>query len=129
MHTDKCRSATSQDIFYHNKLGLFVGTSNPHNVSGVTTKITTKNTLLHYNLKKLDDSKLLYPDFGFVTDIPAKDAQGRTYNSFELESVALDQNNKLIAVCNANVKDATHTSGLASTDGFFQYNTLEFITA
>ena len=51
------------------------------------------------------------------------------YNSFELESVALDQNNKLIAVCNANVKDATHTSGLASTDGFFQYNTLEFITA
>ena len=67
-------------------------------------------------------------DFGFVTDIPAKDAQGRTYNSFELESVALDQNNKLIAVCNANVKDATHTSGLASTDGFFQYNTLEFIT-
>ena len=120
---------TSQDIFYHNKLGLFVGTSNPHNVSGVTTKITTKNTLLHYNLKKLDDSKLLYPDFGFVTDIPAKDAQGRTYNSFELESVALDQNNKLIAVCNANVKDATHTSGLASTDGFFQYNTLEFITA
>jgi len=47
----------------------------------------------------------------------------------ELESVALDQNNKLIAVCNANVKDATHTSGLASTDGFFQYNTLEFITA
>lgn len=120
---------TSQDIFYHNKLGLFVGTSNPHTVSGVTTKITTKNTLLHYNLKKLDDSKLLYPDFGFVTDIPAKDAQGRTYNSFELESVALDQNNKLIAVCNVNVKDATHTSGLASTDGFFQYNTLEFITA
>ena len=115
--------------FYHNKLGLFVGTSNPHTVSGVTTKITTKNTLLHYNLKKLDDSKLLYPDFGFVTDIPAKDAQGRTYNSFELESVALDQNNKLIAVCNVNVKDATHTSGLASTDGFFQYNTLEFITA
>ena len=53
---------TSQDIFYHNKLGLFVGTSNPHTVSGVTTKITTKNTLLHYNLKKLDDSKLLYPD-------------------------------------------------------------------
>lgn len=120
---------TSQDIFYHNKLGLFVGTSNPHTVSGVTTKITTKNTLLHYNLKKLDDSKLLYPDFGFVTDIPAKDAQGRKYNSFELESVALDQNNKLIAVCNVNVKDATHTSGLASTDGFFQYNTLEFITA
>ena len=67
--------------------------------------------------------------FGFVTDIPAKDAQGRKYNSFELESVALDQNNKLIAVCNVNVKDATHTSGLASTDGFFQYNTLEFITA
>lgn len=119
---------TSQDIFYHNKLGLFVGTSNPHDVSGQTGKITTKNTLLHYNLRKLDSSNLLYPDFGFVTDIPAKDAQGRTYSSFELESVALDKNNKLIAVCNVNVKDANHTNGLAAADGFFQYNTLDFIT-
>ena len=119
---------TSQDIFYHNKLGLFVGTSNPHNVSGQTGKITTKNTLLHYNLKKIDAHNPLYPDFGFITDIPSKDTQGHTYNSFELESVALDKNNKLIAVCNVNVKANPSSSDLKSADGFFQYNTLNFIT-
>lgn len=119
---------TSQDIFYHNKLGLFVGTSNPHNVSGQTGKITTKNTLLHYNLKKIDARNPLYPDFGFITDIPSKDTQGHTYNSFELESVALDKNNKLIAVCNVNVKANPSSSDLRSADGFFQYNTLNFIT-
>ncbi|MDO4276675.1 MAG: hypothetical protein Q4D16_23685 [Eubacteriales bacterium] len=117
---------TSQDIFYHKSLGLFVATSNPHNVSGHDEKITTKNTLLHYNLNKLTTTTALHPDFGFVTDIPDKDAQGRTYNSFELESVALDGNNKMTAVFNGNVKTSSST-GLASTDGFFQYNTLDFI--
>ena len=53
--------------------------------------------------------------------------RGRTYNSFELESIGSGSIIKLIAVCNANVKDATHTSGLASTDGFFQYNSLNLL--
>lgn len=128
MHTDKRRSAYIQDIFYHNKYGLFVATSNPHSVSGSTGKITTKNTLLHYNLKKLDANNLVYPDFGFVTDMPAKNVEGQVYNSFELESIALDTNTKkLAAVCNANAKKSSTDTTLVSMDGFFQYSTVEFI--
>ena len=116
----------SQDIFYHNKYGLFVGTCNAN--LAAQNVVTTKNTLLHYDLKKLSTKTSLYPDFGFVTNMPAKNAEGQVYNSFELESVALDTNTKkLAAVCNVNVKKSNSDTTLVSMDGFFQYNTIEFI--
>lgn len=114
-----------QDIFYHNKYGLFVATTD----SNVTGKnITTKNTLLHYDLKKLTAKTILHPDFGFVTNMPATNAEGQIYNSFELESIALDpQTKKLTAVCNANAYKSSTDKTLVSMDGFFQYNTIDFI--
>lgn len=123
----------TQDIFYHDKYGLFVATSNPHKInSSDKNYITTKNTLLHYDLNKFIKDTPLHPDFGFVTDMPAQNAEGEKYNSFELESVALhiDESNKpykMVAVCNANVIKSSTSSGLAARDGFFQYHTIDFV--
>lgn len=62
------------------------------------------------------------PDFGFVTNMPKNNKAGETYNSYELESMALD-NGHMVAVFNQNV---SLSSGLASRDRFMIYSTVDF---
>lgn len=102
--------STTQDIFYHATYGLFVVTCHL-----INEQQTTKNTLLHYDLRKLDSrsisdtSKALVPDFGFITDMPTGLLGGDPYYTFELESVAIN-NGQMAAVYNVYTekKDGTH---------------------
>lgn len=113
----------SQDIFYHEAYGLFVGICNA-NVVG--KGITTKNILLHYDLKKLTADSMLLPDFGWVSDMPANNSQGETYHSYEIESMALDESTgKMAAVFNTNVSDSSQD--LHSRDRFMVYRTIDFV--
>ena len=76
------------------------------NANVVGKGITTKNILLHYDLKKLTADSMLLPDFGWVSDMPANNSQGETYHSYEIESMALDESTgKMAAVFNTNVSD------------------------
>lgn len=54
--------------------------------------------------------------------MPENNKAGETYNSYELESMALD-NGHMVAVFNQNV---SLSSGLASRDRFMIYSTVDF---
>ena len=112
----------SQDIFYHEAYGLFVGVCN----ADPNLRKTTKNILLHYDLEKLTADSMLLPDFGWVSDMPAENSQGEKYNSYEIESIALDESTgKMVAVFNTNVSDSSQD--LHSRDRFMVYRTIDFV--
>lgn len=109
----------TQDIFHDSKYGLFVGVCN----ADLDSRKTTENIMLHYDLSKLNTNTNLNPDFGFVTNMPNNNSVREKYNSYELESMAINKG-KMVAVYNTNV---SLDSGLAARDRFMIYHTIDFI--
>lgn len=110
-----------QDIFYHERYGLFVVTCDIN----FNTNHTKANRVLHIDPKRkkslttVDGKNLnvIIPDFALDNN-----GDKSKFNNFELESLALDPSTKNL-IASAKAKNTSNDM----EDGIYRFSSLEFL--